>query len=107
MRAPWVDSAVVEFGRHFGFEHFALNDRDVAAAPSAPVDLVGGLLRQVPQWVYIALAFLALFLVILIVAKSVAGIHQARRRAQARKRARARAKQRAAREKAMRRQQRA
>ena len=45
--------------------------------------------------------------VILIVAKIVTGIRQARRRAQARKRARARAKQRAAREKAMRRQQRA
>ena len=84
-----------------------VSDRDVAAAPAAPVDLVGGLLRQVPQWVYIALAFLALFLVILIVAKIVTGIRQARRRAQARKRARARAKQRAAREKAMRRQQRA
>ena len=32
MRAPWVDSAVVEFGRHFGFSRFALNERGVAAA---------------------------------------------------------------------------
>ena len=32
MRASWIDGAVAEFGRHFGFEHFALNDRDVAAA---------------------------------------------------------------------------
>ena len=32
MRASWIDGAVAEFGRHFGFEHFALNDRGVAAA---------------------------------------------------------------------------
>ena len=32
MRAPWLDSAVEEFGRHFGFAHFALNDRGAAAA---------------------------------------------------------------------------
>ena len=32
MRAPWVESAVVEFGRHFGFTRFALNERGVAAA---------------------------------------------------------------------------
>lgn len=32
MRAAWIDGAVAEFGRHFGFERFALNDRDVAAA---------------------------------------------------------------------------
>ena len=32
MKASWIDSAVEEFGRHFGFAHFALNERGVAAA---------------------------------------------------------------------------
>ena len=32
MSAPWVDSAVLDFGRHFGFTRFALNERGVAAA---------------------------------------------------------------------------
>lgn len=32
MNAPWIDSAVTEFGRHFGFERFALSDKGVAAA---------------------------------------------------------------------------
>ncbi len=32
MSAPWIDGAVTEFGRHFGFEHFALNERGAAAA---------------------------------------------------------------------------
>ena len=30
MRASWIDSAVEEFGRHFGFAHFALNGASVA-----------------------------------------------------------------------------
>ncbi len=32
MSAPWIDSAVAEFGRHFGFSHFALNENGAAAA---------------------------------------------------------------------------
>lgn len=32
MMASWIDSAVEGFGRHFGFAHFALNDRGAAAA---------------------------------------------------------------------------
>ncbi len=32
MNAPWIDSAVEAFGRHFGFAHFALNERGAAAA---------------------------------------------------------------------------
>ena len=84
-----------------------VSDRDVSAAPVAPADLFGGLLRSVPQWVYIALGFLLLFLVILIIARVVARIRRAHRRAVARKRARERARQRAARERALRRQRRA
>ena len=84
-----------------------VSDRDVSAAPVAPVDFVGGLLRRVPQWVYIALGFLLLFLVILIVAGIVARIRRAHRRAVARRRARERARQRAARERALRRQRQA
>ena len=84
-----------------------VSDRDVSAAPVAPVDFVGGLLRRVPQWVYIALGFLLLFLVILIVAGIVARVRRAHRRAVARRRARERARQRAARERALRRQRQA
>ena len=84
-----------------------VSDRDVSAAPVAPADLLGNLLRSVPQWVYIALGFLLLFLVILIIARVVARIRRAHRRAVARRRARERARQRAARERAMRRQRRA
>ena len=32
MNAEWVYAAVIEFGKHFGFEHFALNDKGAAAA---------------------------------------------------------------------------
>ncbi|MBR0459990.1 MAG: hypothetical protein IJJ26_12190 [Victivallales bacterium] len=32
MNAEWVYAAVTGFGRHFGFERFALNDKGVAAA---------------------------------------------------------------------------
>ena len=84
-----------------------VSDRDVSAAPVAPADLLGNLLRSVPQWVYIALGFLLLFLVVLIIARVVARIRRAHRRAVARRRARERARQRAARERAMRRQRRA
>ena len=83
-----------------------VSDREVKAAPSAPVDYFGNFFRSIPQWVYYVLAFLLLFLVILIVAKIVLAIQRAHRRAQARKRARERAKQRAARERARRRQHR-
>ncbi len=32
MNAEWVYTAVTGFGRHFGFEHFALGERGTAAA---------------------------------------------------------------------------
>ena len=32
MNAPWIDEAVAAFGRHFGFNAFALNERGAAAA---------------------------------------------------------------------------
>ena len=84
-----------------------VSDRSVSAAPSAPVDWIGGLLRQVPQWVYIAGGFLLLSLVILIIARIVSRIRRAHQRALARKRARERARQRAIRARAMRRQRQA
>ncbi len=80
-----------------------VSDRAVAAAPSGQTDFMGSLTSRIPQWVYIALAFLVLFLLILIFAKFVLAIRRARRRAQARKRARERARQRAARERMRRR----
>lgn len=32
MNAEWIASSVAEFGRHLGFERFALNERGAAAA---------------------------------------------------------------------------
>ncbi|MBP5509546.1 MAG: hypothetical protein J6Z49_01360 [Kiritimatiellae bacterium] len=32
MNAEWIAPSVAEFGRHLGFEHFALNERGAAAA---------------------------------------------------------------------------
>ena len=80
-----------------------VSDRAVNAAPVAQTDYMGGLLRQIPQWVYLALAFLVVFLLILLLARLIAAIRRAHSRAQARKRARERARQRAARAKAQRR----